>query len=73
MLTMAYTIHYIDDADKVHETTGGFSTLQQIHQDYAIISIRKEGQSVFGVVGGALDDIAELVQKGLYDPGESGE
>jgi len=60
-----YTIHYLDDNGEVQKTQGGFSTLERIHQNHAIIKVRKSnGSSLLSRVGGDLYEAISSKRKG---------
>jgi len=65
-----YTIHYLDGDDRVRKTEGGFDTLETIHKNYVLISVRKDGRSVLSVIAGTIDDIAALGRNGLLSTDE---
>jgi len=66
-----YTIWYVDEHDRVEKTQGGFDTLEQINRDHAIIDVENsDGDSIITVVGGMLDDIRVLQQRGHLDAGK---
>jgi len=66
-----YTIWYVDEHDRVEKTQGGFDTLERINRNHAIINVKNpDGDSITTVVGGMLDDIRVLQQRGRLDAGE---
>lgn len=65
-----YTVYYLDNG-RVRKIQCGFSTLESIHQNHALLRVQKGSTELLSHVGGVLDDIAELAEKGLVDTDES--
>lgn len=66
-LTTMYTIWYIEGEGRVRKTTGDFETLQSIHQNHALAKVQSGGRNVLSTIGGTLEDIKALQDKGLID------